>query len=87
MPSLICDSPALKGGDWLFDRRRGSCNVHNLRNRKCQPISPLEGGEEWSAKRTESQLLGFPNNERPERQRRAESGRAEGGPRAQRLRL
>ena len=24
---------------------------------------PLEGVEEWSAKRTESQLLGFPNDE------------------------
>ncbi|BAV46068.1 cobaltochelatase, CobN subunit [Mesorhizobium loti] len=43
------------------------------------PISPLEGGEEWSAQRTESQLLGFPSDERPERQRRAGSGRTEGG--------
>ncbi|WP_095202281.1 precorrin-3B synthase [Mesorhizobium carmichaelinearum] len=43
------------------------------------PISPLVGGEEWSAQRTESQLLGFPSDERPERQRRAGSGRTEGG--------
>ena len=33
----------------------------------------------WSAQRTESQLLGFPNDDRPERQRRAGSGRTEGG--------
>jgi hypothetical protein len=43
-------------------------------------ISPLEGGEKWSAQRTESQLLGFPNDERPKWQRRAESGKAEGVP-------
>ncbi len=30
-------------------------------------ISPLAGGEERSAKQTESQLLGFPSDERPER--------------------
>ncbi|TPJ38376.1 hypothetical protein FJ434_18355 [Mesorhizobium sp. B2-5-13] len=66
-----------KGGDQQFQRRRRSCNAHNQRHRKCQPISPPEG-EEWSAKRTESQLPGFPNNERPERQRRAGSGRTEG---------
>ena len=28
-------------------------------------ISPQEGGKEWSAKRTRSQLLGFANDERP----------------------
>jgi hypothetical protein len=28
-------------------------------------ISPLEGVEEWSAQRTESQLLGFSSDERP----------------------
>ncbi|BAB49889.1 nitrate reductase large subunit [Mesorhizobium japonicum MAFF 303099] len=49
------------------------------------PISPLEGGEEWSAQRTESQLLGFPNDERPERQRRAGTGRTEGGDQARHL--
>ncbi|UDL89855.1 cobaltochelatase subunit CobN [Mesorhizobium sp. PAMC28654] len=43
------------------------------------PISPPVGGEEWSAQRTEGQLLGFPNDERSERQRRAGSGRTEGG--------
>ena len=42
-------------------------------------ISPLEGVEERSAQRTESQLLGFPSDERPERQRRAGSGRTERG--------
>ncbi|BCG79852.1 cobaltochelatase subunit CobN [Mesorhizobium sp. 113-3-3] len=42
-------------------------------------ISSLEGGEEWSAQRTESQLLGLPSDQRPERQRRAGSGRTEGG--------
>ncbi len=40
---------------------------------------PRKGGEEWSAQRMESQLLGFPNDERPERQRRAGAGRTEGG--------
>ncbi|SJM30408.1 hypothetical protein BQ8482_140055 [Mesorhizobium delmotii] len=35
------------------------------------PISPLVGVEEWSAQRTESQLLGFPNDERPAGQRGA----------------
>ncbi|WP_292452972.1 hypothetical protein, partial [Mesorhizobium sp.] len=44
------------------------------------PISPLEGVEERSAQRTGSQLLGFPSDESPERQRRAgQSGRTERG--------
>jgi hypothetical protein len=34
-------------------------------------ISISVRGEEWCAQRTESQLLGFPNDERPKRQRRA----------------
>jgi len=49
-----------------------------------QPISPVEGGEERSAQRTESPEMGFPSDERPERERRAGPGRAEegAGPRA-----
>jgi precorrin-3B synthase len=39
------------------------------------PISPLAGGEEWSPRATKSQLLGFSNDERAERQ----TGRTEGG--------
>ena len=34
-----------------------------------RPISPLVGVEERSVQRTESQLLGFPSDERPAGQR------------------
>ncbi|RWD60781.1 MAG: hypothetical protein EOS37_33390, partial [Mesorhizobium sp.] len=69
----------LKGGDWQLCRRHPFCNAGDWRKPRRNPISPLEGGEEWSAQRTESQLLGFPNDERLERQRRAGAGRPERG--------
>ncbi|MER8696472.1 excinuclease ABC subunit UvrB [Mesorhizobium opportunistum] len=60
--------------------RRTEKPVEGKMPAKPQPISPRVGVEERSAQRTESQLLGFPSDESPERQRRAaQSGRAEGG--------
>ncbi|MBZ9995629.1 nitrate reductase [Mesorhizobium sp. BH1-1-4] len=72
----------LKGGDKLSSRPSPIFTVEEKVPALKPPISPLEGGEEWSAQRTGSQLLGFPNDERPERQRRARSGRTEGGAQA-----
>lgn len=54
-----------------------TCNAASLAPPAQLLISPLEGGEEWSPKATKSQLLGFSNDERAERQ----AGRPEGGAR------
>uniref|UniRef100_UPI001FCE78FD cobaltochelatase subunit CobN n=1 Tax=Mesorhizobium carmichaelinearum TaxID=1208188 RepID=UPI001FCE78FD len=78
-PSVLPDISPTRGEIELSSALSPISNVAGRVPATKLPISPLVGGEEWSAQRTESQLLGFPSDERPERQRRAGSGRTEGG--------
>ena len=61
----------LKGGDWMSPRLSPITKVAGEMPARPLLISPLAGGEEWSAKRTQSQLLGFAIDERPRAERGA----------------
>ncbi|RWM91594.1 MAG: hypothetical protein EOR84_20415 [Mesorhizobium sp.] len=54
-----------RGGPSAGGAGQRAARGRGLGLRPLAPFSPGHGGEKWSAKRTESQLLGFPNDERP----------------------
>ncbi|MDI6027007.1 precorrin-3B synthase [Corticibacterium sp. UT-5YL-CI-8] len=78
-PSVLPDISPARGEIKPSRRLSLIANVAEQARSVELPISPLARSEERSTQRTKSQRFGFSNDERPERERSAGSGRTERG--------